>query len=288
MQIPPTPMILESLRELIGPAFLIGVFVPLVCGLVSSRLRSVGVVLAFVASLLVGNYLAGVWPGWWPSGRRISWVAWSAIVGAFAGLLIRQPPTRVVGQALWAAAAAVLVVRVIPGASLTDPVWLVPSFVLLAGLIAHGMLRLSEVRPGALVPLVMAMSLGAAGAVVIHAHSKSVMDVAVVGGVCFVGIASVAVFTKADCGAAMPGAALLLVGVLYAGYHETDSLVPKAAFVLPALAPVVALVGSIPALERRGPRTRNAAVLVPVLVVLLTAVALAAANETLSFEVDEY
>jgi len=281
-------MILESLRELIGPAFLIGFFVPLVCGAASSRLRSAGVVLALALSLLVGNYLAGVWPGWLPNGRRISWVAWSAIVGAFAGLLIRRPSTRIAGQALWAAVAAAMAVRVIPASSLTEPVWLVPSFVFLAGLIAHGMLRLSEVRPGALVPLVMAMSLGAAGTVIIHAHSKSVMDIAVVGGVCFVGIASVAIFTKADCGAAMPGAALLLVGVLYAGYHETESLVPKAAFVLPAFAPVVALVGLIPALERRTPRSRNAAVLVPVLLVLSTAVALAAANETLSFETEEY
>jgi len=287
MQIPPTPTIVESLQESVGPAFLIGAFVPLLGGYFGGRLRSLGVVLAFAMALLVGNYLTKVWPGWWPSERRIAWVAWSAIVGGFAGVLIRSPSTRILGHSLWAAAVATMAIRVIPGPSLIEPMGLVPAFVGLTAIVAYGSARLSELRPGALVPLVLAMSLGAAGAVVIHAHSKSVMDIAVIGSMAFFGFAAVAFFTRWDYGAAMPGAAILLAGVLFAGYHETESLVPKVAFLLPALAPVVALVGLIPALETRGRLSRNAVVLVPVMIVLLTAIAIAARHESLSFEPDE-
>ena len=128
----------------------------------------------------------------------------------------------------------------------------------------------------------------AAGTVVIYAHSKSLLDIATLGGMCLFGITAVVVFTKGDVGPIFPGAAFLLTGTLFAGFHETYSNVPTTAFVLPAVAPLLSLVGLIPRVLRLRPRWRFAVVVLPVLIVLGLAVGLAMANETLAFGEEEY
>ncbi|QEL20862.1 hypothetical protein [Limnoglobus roseus] len=289
MQLPPTPMILDELRTTVGPSFLIGVGVLIFYRLVLGKSYTpLAAVVALVLSLAVGNHLGQLNPAWWPTEKRFTWLLWLAAAGSLAAAVVRSLKWPTVGHALWAAVAAVAVIRVVPKDYLTTPTWAVPAFVLLAAAVGFGLMRLSERRPGPLTPFVMAAALMTAGAVVIHAHSKSLLDVATLGGMCLFGIAAVVLVTKGDAGPALPGAAFLLTGVLLAGHYETFSKVPTTAFVLPAVAPLLALVGLIPAVDRQQPWVRLVIVLLPVLAVLAVAGGLAAANESLAFGEDEY
>lgn len=280
MQLPPTPMLLDELRTTVGPPFIVGVGVLVLYRLAVGRWATpVAAVVALALSLAVGNYFANLNPDWWPTDKRMTWLPWLAVAGGLAGLAVRY--AGMVGHGLWAAVAAVAVVRVVPREFLTSPGWAVPAFVLLTAAVGFGLMRLSERRPGPLTPAVMAASLLAAGAVVIHAHSKSLLDVATFGGTCLLGVALVVLFTKGDASPVFPGAAFLLTGVSLAGYYETFSSVPTTAFVLPAVAPLLALVGLRPGV-------RPWVVLLPVLVVLAVAVGLAMANESLALGDEEY
>ncbi len=287
MQLPPTSMILDELRTTVGPSFLIGVgvlvFYRLLLGKSST---SFAAVIALILSLAVGNHLGQLNPDWWPTEKRFTWLPWLAAAGGLAAVVVRSLQWPTVGHAIWATAAAVAVVRVMPKDYLTTPLWAVPAFVLVTAALGFGLMRLSERRPGPLAPFVMAAALLTAGVVVIHAHSKSLLDVATLGGMCLLGIAAVVLVTNADAGLVLPGAAFLLTGVLLAGHYETYSNVPTKAFVIPAVAPLWALVGLIPAVDRQ--RLRLVIVLLPVLVALAVAVGLAMANESLAFGNDEY
>lgn len=283
MTFPPTPVVLEALRETVGPPFAIGVGV-LVIARVSLGKPSFpfAAVLAFLAALAAGNHFAKINPDWWPTGKRLTWLPWLAAAGCLAGLVARKWPRA--GVSLWAAIVAVAVVRVLAKDYFTTPWWAVPAFVLLPAAVGFGLMRLDEKRPGFAAPFVLGSALMAAGTVIIHAHSKSLLDVATIGGMCLFGVAAVVAFAPGATGPIFPGAALLLVATLFSGYHETYSEVPATAFALPAAAPLLALVGLIPRVDRLRPRWRMAVTVLPVLIVLGVAVGLAMANETLSFE----
>lgn len=283
MTFPPTPVVVEALRETVGPPFAIGVGVLLVTRVALGK-SSVpfAAVLAFVAALAAGNHFAKINPDWWPTGKRLSWLPWLAAAGCLAGLVSRKLPRA--GASLWAVVAAVAVVRVLAKDYFTTPWWALPAFVLLPATVGFGLMRLDEKRPGFTAPFVMGSALMAAGTVIIHAHSKSLLDVATIGGMCLFGIAAVVSFSPGETGPIYPGAALLLVTTLFAGYHETYSQVPATAFALPAVASLLALIGLIPRVDRLRPRWRIAATVLPVLIVLGVAVGLAMANEKLTFE----
>ena len=283
MTLPPTPIVLEALRETVGPPFAIGVGVLLIARVALGKSSlPFAAVLAFLAALAAGNHFAKINPDWWPTGKRLTWLPWLAAAGGLAGLVARKWPRA--GVSLWAAVAAVAVVRVLAKEYFTTPWWAVPAFMLLPAAVGFGLMRLDERRPGFTAPFVLGSALMAAGTVIIHAHSKSLLDVATIGGMCLFGIAAVVAISPGETGPILPGAAVLLVGTLFAGYHETYSEVPAAAFALTAVAPLLAHVGLIPRVDRLRPRWRIAATVVPAIIVLGVAVGLAMANETLSFE----
>ncbi len=283
MTLPPTSLVLEALRETVGPPFAIGVGVLLVARIAFGKSSyPFAAVLAFLAALAAGNHFAKINPDWLPTDKRLTWLPWLAAAGCLAGLVARNWPRG--GVSLWAAIAAVAVVRVLAKDYLLAPWWALPAFVLLPAAVGFGLMRLDEKRPGFTSPFVLGSALMAAGTVIIHAHSKSLLDVATIGGMCLFGIAAVVAFLPGETGPVYPGSALLLVSTLFAGYHETYSQVPAIAFALPAVAPLLALVGLIPRVDRLRPRWRIAVSVVPALVVLGVAVGLATANETLSFE----
>ena len=283
MTFPPTPVVLEALRETVGPPFAIGVGVLLIARVALGKSSiPFAAVLAFLAALAAGNHFAKINPDWWPTGKRLTWLPWLAAAGCLAGLVARR--WQRAGVSLWAAVAAVAVVRVLAKDYFAAPVWAVPAFVLLPAAIGFGMMRLNEKRPGFTAPFILGSALVAAGTVIIHAHSKGLLDIATIGGMCLFGIAAVEAFAPGETGPIFPGAALLLVATLFAGYHETYSEVPAISFALPAVAPLLALVGLFPRVDRLRPRWRIAATVVPALIVLGVAVGLAMANETLSFE----
>lgn len=276
-------MILEALREIVGPPFVIGVL----CILFAKLLRSqtavpISIVVAFAFAFASGNYLADLNPEWWPTSKRATWLPWLAVSGAVCGLLARRWP--LLAGSLWTCVAAIAVVRILAKDYYTSPLWAVPAFVLLPTLTGFGLMKRDQQKPGFAIPLVMGLSLIAAGIVIIHAHSKSLMDVLVIGGICLMGFALVCAISPFETGAIMPGASLLLSTACFAGYHETFSEVPPSAFWLPAVAPGLLLIGFLPFVDRLRPRTRIAIQILPPLIVLGIALGLAMSHETLTFE----
>jgi hypothetical protein len=283
MQLPPTSMVLEALREIVGPPFAVGVGVLLFSRIALGKSTfPFAAVLAFIAALATGNHLAKINPDWWPTDKRLTWLPWLAAAGCVAGLVARKWPRA--GVSLWAMIAAVAVVRVLVDKYFKTPWWGLPAFVLLPSAIGFGLMRLDEKRPGFAAPFVLGCALMAAGTVIIHAHSKSLLDVATLGGMCLLGIAAVVAFAPGETGPAMPGAALLLVGISFAGYHETSSDVPDASFALPALAPLLSLVGLIPAVNRLNRNRRSLLVILPALIAMGIGVGLAMRAETIRFD----
>ncbi len=285
MTLPPTDILLEALRETVGPPFVVGVvtmaFARLLFGKSSA---SVAAVVAFVASLAVGNHLAKIHPGWLPTDRRLTWLPWLAATAAIAGMLIRKPKLATIGYTLWAVVVAMAVVRVVPKEYQTLPMIVVPAFIVLTATIGFGLMNLSQRQPGALAPFVLAACLMTAGTVIIYAHSKSLLDVATLGAMALFGIGSVVFFTRGEVGAVLPGGAILLTGTLFAAFHETESLVPTTAFALPCAAPLLAFLAFVPAVERWRPIYRWLTVWIPITLMLIAAVTLAAMNESLAFE----
>lgn len=294
MQLPPTSIVTDALRETVGPPFLVGVGVLVLARLTFGKASaSAAAVVALIAALAVGNYTGKLNPDWWPTGKRFTWLPWLAAAGGLAGLVIHTLKRPAVGHSLWAFVAVMAVLKVLPKDYLTKPEWhTIPlpvlAFVLLTAAVGFGFMKLSEKRPGWLTPFLLGSALMAGGTVIVHAHSKSLLDVATLGGMGLFGIAAVVLVTKGDAGAVFPGAAFLLTGTLLAGQYETYSNVPTAAFVLPAVAPLLALVGLVPAVDRLCPRKRFAVVVLPVLVLLGVAIGLAMANESLAFGDEGY
>jgi hypothetical protein len=288
MTLPPTAIVVEALQQIVGPPFVLGVVLLLASRFIYKPGSHLAAVLVFIGSFALGNWLAKIHPPWWPDAKRVQWLPWLASAAAIAGLLRSWLNWNTLSTALWAVVVAVAVIRVVPKDYHTAPLWALPAFALLTSLLGFGYSKLNEKQPGFVVPGLFAAALWSAGLVIIHAQSKSLMDIAMLGSVGLFGIAAVTLFTKADVGAVYPGAAVLLVGTLFAGYHETFSKVPAMGFWLPAVAPLLALVGLIPWVQRRPPWQRVLIVSVPTLIVLGVAVGVAMSHETLAFGDEEY
>lgn len=283
MPLPPSPMVLEALRETVGPPFAVGVVVLVAARWIFGK-KSIpfATLVGFAAAFAVGNITSQFNSDWWPSTARASWLPWLAIAGAVAGLVARR--WVLAGAVLWAAVAAIAVTRILAKDYYASPAWAVPAFVLLPGAVGFGLMKLDAKRPGFAVPFLMGCALMSAGAVAIHAHSKSLLDAATLGGMCLFGFAVVAAFGGLETGSVLPGAAILLTGTAFASFHETFAEIPTAAFALPAAAPLLALVGLVPAVDRLCPKRRLAIVLLPALVAMAVGVALAMRAAPLTFD----
>jgi len=285
MTLPPTEILFEALCETVGPPFVVAVVTMLLARLLfGNSSASVAAVVALIASLAIGNHLAKIHSGWLPTDRRLTWLPWLAAMAAISGMLIRKQKSATIGYTLWAVVMAMAVVRVVPKDYQTVPMVAVPAFVVLTAIIGFGLMKLSQRQPGSLAPLILAACLMTAGTVTIYAHSKSLLDIATLGAMALFGISAVVCFTRGEVGAVLPGVAILLTGTLFAAFHETESLVPTTAFVLPCVAPLLAFVAFVPAVERWRPIWRWAAVWIPITLLLIAAVTLAATNESLAFE----
>ena len=130
-----------------------------------------------------------------------------------------------------------------------------------------------------------AMFLAAAG-VIIHAHSKLFMDVAVVLGFAMFGVALVARAARVEASGAIPAGVAFLPALLLNVRYQTESLVPLACFWLVGLAPLVLLPFLIPRVARQNRWLVGTARLVFVLIPLVIAVVLAMENEQLPPEED--
>jgi hypothetical protein len=285
MQLPPAKLVQDALLETVLPPFAAAaVVLAVVVGALGRRAAAAGAALAVVAGWAAGNYVRGVVP-WQPDARRVEWLPWLAAAAAGAWLLTRVPRLRAgVGWAMWGAVVAVAVVKVLPAEYLKVPWWAVPAFVLATSAAGPGLAHLSRRDPGAGVPLLAALALFAAAAVLIHAGSAQLMDAATVAGAALLGVAAVALVAKVDAGGALPAAGVFLTGLLVAGFHETYGEVPASSFALPAVAPLAAAAVLIPPLSRLTGWRLRLVQFTLVLVPLAVAVGRAAAAEPLNFE----
>jgi hypothetical protein len=173
--------------------------------------------LAALVALFVGVV---VWPAWVPAG-----LGWPLRAGAVALMATWPVPDHAVAELRWLPAVFVVVVLL--------------NWALLE--------ELASQAPGGSLPFGMAL-VAFVGAFVLHqsAYSSSV-DAAATLSAGLMGVAAVAARGKVDGGAALPGAAVFLAGLLLAGKSETYvEALPWASFVAVGAAPLVLMLTLLP------------------------------------------
>src|SRR5262245_6645503 len=222
--LPPANLVRELLVSAVLPSLAAAVAV-LALSLIAGKQRgaAVGAALALAAGFAAGNYLRGVVP-WVPERSAWHWLPAAALAALAAGLIARIPRVPVPVRFLLRAAACALAACLLAPADLrAEKSWLQPAFLLVV-LVEWEVLEGSAGRsPGGGVPLGLALVFVGGAAVLIHAHSARLADVAFLVAAAFTGIAAVAWWARADGAGAMPGAAVLLPGLLLAGHSEPYS-----------------------------------------------------------------
>jgi len=308
--IPPTPLIVETLRDLVlpaagGAALILGLFLTL--GRWAGCLGSAAAVVAgFVwanFTLDTGGEAAGAIE-WERTSRIIPWLpdkpTWHSLPRAALVLVLVGLASRGLGliahRALsdrwwWVERLLVWVPRWV--ALLVVGSWVMPvpwaeaypwskaalaATMLLSWVVLDGTARGGA---GSQVALALAAMFFAAGGVTIFAHSKLFMDAAVVLGAAFFGIAVIARVGRVDASGAIPAGVAFLPALLVNARYQSESLVPLSAFWLVGLAPLALLPGLIPRVGRLHPLILGAGRMILVLIPLFIAVELAMANEQL-------
>ena len=261
-----------------------GLFLPLLAaGIVlaaASRMglggRAVGAVAAVVVGFAVGNHYrqAAEYRVEWEHPPARYWLPWAALLAAGVGSIARPLP--VVGRL-----ARVLVAGLIARLLVPDLPWLGVAFA--AAVLAEWELldRFGE-EFGGLLPLGLGVVLLAAGAVLIHAHSARLTDLATILAGSFFGVALATWGARAEVRGAVPIAVVSLPGLMLVGQQSTYSEVPATSFALAALAPfALALLLLVP---RRFWRARLLLGLGLLFATAGAAVLLAAWAEPLAFE----
>ena len=165
------------------------------------------------------------------------WLPWAVLFAVGVGLLAHAPKVpRIVGHLL-RVVVAVLVARLLAQPSLRPDVpWLWAAF---AAVVLAEWELLDTVAEGAWLSWGLGFVFLAAGAVLLHAHTARLTDLATfVAGSCF-GVALAVRWTGADVRGIAPVAAVALPGLMLIGQQSTYSEVPTASFALVALAPLV-------------------------------------------------
>jgi hypothetical protein len=172
------------------------------------------------------------------------WLSWLGALALAAGLVGGVPclPTLAgwllrVGVAGLAARLLVPPEHLAPElyAKLSSPTALFALVVLLEwGLLGY----LARREPGAWLPAGLALVSFCAAAVVLHAHSARLSDLATLLGSALAGIALAAVGLRRHAGGVAGAVAVVLPGLLLTAQQDTFSAVPWKSFALPALAPL--------------------------------------------------
>lgn len=173
------------------------------------------------------------------SGRY--WIPAAIGVAMVIELLAKSLRMPVVGLQISRIIASIVAVRLVVPADLAiEHQWLSWSVGLLVLLGWVVFSQLSARMPSWLSPTCVVVASFASATVLIHAHSARLTDAATMLMMAACGLAAAAVFFRGDTASAAPVGAIFLPAIMIAGYHETFSDVPPAAFVLPAVAPLCA------------------------------------------------
>jgi hypothetical protein len=217
-----------------------------------------------------------------PAGRY--WIPFAALIATCSGVLTRRFSSTIAVQHLIRIFASAIVARlIVPAALFRDSPWVI----ILIGLTTLVIWTIAEWRPTRISSVVTSTAAGVASigaaAVLLHAHSARLTDIATLVAFASFGITVAAFFLPVDVDGAVPALATLLPGMLVAGYHETFSSVPAMAFALPPLALVTPVIlRFLPEWLTRGWRGRVTETVLIGLPVAL-AVILAARAEDLDF-----
>lgn len=284
--LPPLHLIREILWQVMVPAggaSLVVLLLVLVC--TRGRAGRIGLALALAASVVVGMLAAEEWhqrgivsltapeQGW-------TFLPWLAL----AAVLIGIPPAggssrsvnwgQVVGLAILAAW------LVIPATAYQDDKRPLVFFGLAvaAGAISGDLA--GRRHPGGGLPLTLAFMLLGGAAVLIHAHSARLTDLALIFTAAVAGLALPCWIWKVDAAPAGFLAAVVLPALMFTGMNETDSAVPTASFYCVGLAPLGLLVAVMPPFSRMTGLLR-AVLLFLTLVPVVVAVVLAMRAESL-------
>lgn len=167
------------------------------------------------------------------------WLPWAALLVTLHGLLARSPGVPwYVGPALRANASALAAWMFVPDIWVEEHPNLRP-LVALAGVAEWEILdRLSRREPGGGLAVGLAVLFAAAGVIAAY-HFATVSLWAVMLSCCWVGVAAVCWYAKADPGGALGGGAVLLHGLLLGDAENNfDSGVPKVVYLVLGLAPL--------------------------------------------------
>ena len=164
------------------------------------------------------------------------WLPWAALFAGAIGLIARVPKLPSVVGHLLRALTAVLVARLLVGPGLRAEVpWLWATF---AAVVLAEWELLDALGKDGWLPWGLGLVFLSAGAVLLHAHTARMTDLATfVAGGCL-GVAFVARWAGADLRGIAPVAAVALPGLLLDGQQSTYSEVPWYSFALVALAPL--------------------------------------------------
>lgn len=297
--LPPSEDVYAAFKVTVLPAAGAAAFTCALVLAVDRRLGALASALAILAGLAYANLTELRLP-WNPDPAKSVSVAWEWLPRAVILLVAVGLVSRWLGLALnrwqWLATPAVWLPRL--AATILVAFWLVPERVrepepwLLPGLAAvafldwlilDGLARALD----ATLPFDLAAMMIAASVVILYSHSARFMDVAVMAGAAFFAIGLVARAARpVDMSGAVPASVALLPGLLLSTHVSTESLVPKSAYLLVALASLALAPSLIPALARRaGPLAmifRFAILLIP----LILAGILAGRVETLPWEAE--
>jgi hypothetical protein len=251
LTLPPTELVLPVLRNAVLPPLTIAAGVlAVVLGVGGRRFAAAGAALALAAGVAAGNHFQEAMP-LKPEKAAWHWLPWVALEALLIGLLTRRPEVpAVLGWLLRATTAAGAALLLMPEAFRAEAWWHLWAFAAVV-LILWGLLEYAaDHPPGGALPLGLALAFLGSATILLHAHSARLADIAVMTASGLSGIAVIAWWAKTGISGAMPAAAVLLPGVLLAGYTETFSDVPWTSFLVAGAAPLVLLPTLLPPLSR--------------------------------------
>jgi hypothetical protein len=318
--LPPRTLVLESLQLDVLPAAGAGAFVLCAFLLLGRWAGALGSAAAVAVAFMAANFtLNNVGfedkPTWDNTARLIPWKptenapGWhwlprAAAVLVAVGLLSRWIgllTSRLLPERLWWGAnllvwaprlAAVVVVSawITSGPAAAKPEWEGLRYNLAACMfvIWIALDGVARAEAGAEVAAYLGLCFFAAAVILIYAHSKFFMDMAVIFSFAMFGIAAAAAVGKADTSGAIPAGVAFLPGLILGTQPSMEThKVPEVALWLVTLAPLVLLPFLMPALSgKRGWIVRTIRAVV-ILAPLVAAVTLAAQHEKLPFDEEE-
>lgn len=237
---PPFDLVLDAFLYAVAPAGVTAALLLLVVTqLGGAKAAPFGAALALVAGVYVGWRLRGTLT-LVPGSSPWNYLPFAAMIALLIGLAVRWPRLpRAAGWLLRLVCAGGVAWWVIAPASREQALWLPALF---AAIVFAEWLLLEHVAaqpPDGMAVFGFAMSAFAAAAVLIHAGSARLTDAATVLAAACAGISVIAWWRRVDAGGAIPGAAVLLAGLLPVGQQETFSEISWHAFALAAAAPLM-------------------------------------------------